>query len=214
MMDRTLLDEKLKLMANRRPQILGHSEYMKTAVLLPLIEYQNDLCILFEKRAANLSTQPGEICFPGGGIEAADQGAKEAAVRETCEELGLDTGDIEVEAPLDIFVSPFNLIVNPFVGRIKDYQKIRVNSEVEYVFCVPLNYLLAIEPPCAPLGLKLVLPPGYPYDLIPHGRDYPYRDACYPQYFYLWKKEVIWGLTARILNHFLDLLKAKKGEGH
>ncbi|ABI68346.1 NUDIX hydrolase [Syntrophomonas wolfei] len=212
MMDKILVEEKLKLMANRRPQILGHKEYLKTAVLLPLVEYQNNLCILFEKRAADLNVQPGEICFPGGQIEAIDQGAKEAAVRETCEELGLDTGDIEVVAPLDIFVSPFNLIVNPFVGRIKDYQKIKINSEVEYVFYVPLNYLLKIEPPCAPLGLKLVLPQGYPYDLIPHGRNYPYRDARYPQYFYLWEKEVIWGLTARILNHFLDLLQSNQEE--
>lgn len=212
MMDKILVEEKLKRMANRRPQILGHKEYLKTAVLLPLVEYQNDLCILFEKRAADLNVQPGEICFPGGQIEAIDQGAKEAAIRETCEELGLNTGDIEVVAPLDIFVSPFNLIVNPFVGKIKDYQKIKINSEVEYVFYVPLNYLIKIEPPCAPLGLKLVLPQGYPYDLIPHGRDYPYRDARYPQYFYLWEKEVIWGLTARILNHFLDLLKSNQEE--
>ncbi len=206
-MDRTLVEDRLKLMTNRRPQILGHKEFLNTAVLLPLVEYRNDFCVLFEKRAANLNVQPGEICFPGGQIEADDKNASEAAVRETCEELGLNADDIEILAPLDIFVSPFNLIVNPFVGRIKDCQSIKINSEVEYIFYVPLNYLLKVEPPCAPLGLKLVLPQGYPYDLIPNSQNYSYRKASYPQYFYLWGKEVIWGLTARILNHFLDLLQ-------
>ena len=50
-------------------------------------------------------------------------------------------------------------------------------------------------------------PEDYPYELIPHGKNYPFLQATYPQHFYIWKEYVIWGMTARILNHFLKLLK-------
>ena len=51
--------------------------------------------ILFEVRAAGLRHQPGEVCFPGGKIEKGE-GAREAAARETCEELCLDRSGIEI----------------------------------------------------------------------------------------------------------------------
>lgn len=202
------IEDKIAAIAGRRPRILGYEDYYKSAVLLPLVKQDGATSLLFEKRSAALKIQPGEICFPGGGIETNDDGAMNAAIRESCEELGLEPGDIEMQGPLDYFVSPFNLIVYPFVAYLKNPEKIKPNpDEVEYVFMVPLDYLLNVEPPKARLELKLVLPEGYPYDLIPAGRDYPFRQAKLPQYFYLWNNEVIWGLTARILNHFLSLLR-------
>lgn len=203
-----MIEKRIAAIAERHAKILGYEDYFKSAVLLPLLNYEGEICVLFEKRAADLKMQPGEICFPGGGIEAGDNGAQNAALRECCEELGLESEDIEVVGPLDYFVSPFNLIVYPFVAYIKDCCKIKPNpEEVEYIFYVPLDYLLNIKPPKAKLELKLVLPEGYPYDLIPNSKEYSFRQANLPQYFYLWNNEVIWGMTARILNHFLYLLQ-------
>ncbi|MBR3752138.1 MAG: hypothetical protein IKK50_03290 [Ruminiclostridium sp.] len=43
------------------------SEY---AVLLPLVEHEGKLCLLYETRAETLvGHQPGEVCFPGGRRE-------------------------------------------------------------------------------------------------------------------------------------------------
>jgi len=205
------LEEKVKSLAGRHPNILGHEECLKYAVLISLVKYQNELCVLFEKRAAKLNIQPGEICFPGGAIETTDRSKEEAAKRETCEELNLGHEDIDVITGLDVFVSPFNIIVYPFLGYIKDVNKIKINKdEVEYVFYVPLNYLLETEPLKTKIQLKLVLPEDFPYELIPDGRDYAYRDGQLPQNFYIWHSEVIWGLTARILDHFIELLKKLK----
>jgi len=202
-----VFNEEIESLRGRIPNILEHERASKSAVLLPLVEFQGNTCILFEKRSLNLKHQPGEICFPGGGIEESDQGKAIAAIRETCEELGLATEDIELIAPLDILVTPFNTIIYPYAGYIKDYSKIKFNQdEVEEVFCVPLSFLVKNRPIFKKMSLKMDAPEDYPFELIPHGKDYPFRQATYPQHFYIWKEYVIWGMTARILNHFLNLL--------
>jgi len=68
------------------PKIIG-AEKGEYAVLIPLMEKEDGF--LLEKRGA-LVPQPGEISFPGGRMEEFDQGAAETAVRETCEELGVE----------------------------------------------------------------------------------------------------------------------------
>ncbi len=155
-----------------------------------------------------LRHQPGEICFPGGGIETSDRGTGIAALRETCEELGLEMEDVELIAPLDILVTPFNTIIYPYLGYIKNPINIKPNyDEVEEVFYVPLKHLLNNKPIFKRLSFRMDLPEDLPFELIPHGRDYPFRSVNYALHFYIWKDRVIWGMTARILNHFLNLLK-------
>ncbi|MFQ9917502.1 MAG: hypothetical protein ACLRWQ_14940 [Flavonifractor plautii] len=39
------------------------------AVLVPLVERPEGLCLLYEVRADTLGRQPGEVCFPGGRLE-------------------------------------------------------------------------------------------------------------------------------------------------
>ena len=64
------------------------------AVLIPFVTTEEGKALLLEVRS-QLVKQPGEICFPGGRVEAGETPA-ETAVRETCEELGLKPEDIEV----------------------------------------------------------------------------------------------------------------------
>jgi len=206
------MDKGIEALRGRKPNILGHEKASISAVLIPLVDFQGDTCILFEKRSPMLRQQPGEICFPGGGIEGTDHGKEAAAVRETCEELGLQAQDIDLIASLDIMVTPFNTIIYSYLGYIKDYNKINPNhNEVEEIFCVPLNYLLKNNPIYKKMFLTWDAPDDYPFELIPHGKDYPFRQATYPQHFYIWKEYVIWGMTARILRHFLKLLKSCHG---
>ena len=192
---------------NRTPGILDQESNFRSAVLLPLVNYQDEICLLFEKRSADLNKQPGEICFPGGSIEKSDQNEAAAAVRETCEELGLSPKEIELIAPLDILVVPFNLIIYPYLCTITNYSNIKPNaSEVESLIYIPLEELQAITPICKQVALQPIMPEDYPYELIPNGENYPWRPAYYPQYFYVWHDQVIWGMTARILHNFLNKL--------
>lgn len=51
--------------------------------------------IFFLKKGLKLKNQPGEISFPGGGIERGEN-SRDAAIRETCEELLLNKRDLSI----------------------------------------------------------------------------------------------------------------------
>ena len=69
------------------------------AVLVPMVETGQGTGLLLEVRTEYVK-QPGEICFPGGKIEE-DETPVTAALRETCEELGISAGDVEIVKELD-----------------------------------------------------------------------------------------------------------------
>lgn len=203
-----MLENKIAALQGRQPDILDHKKSLNSAVLLPLVKISSELYVLFEKRSYKLDFQPGEICFPGGKIEESDGNPVNAAARETCEELGVTLEQIEIVAPLDIMVSPFNTIVYPYLAYIHNCQHIRINSaEVEKIFYVPLSYLLEHTPLYKTIPVAPSIPEDFPVELIPQGANYPFRRGSLPQYFYFWQDEVIWGLTARILHHFINLLQ-------
>lgn len=200
-----MFNEKLTKLSFRKAAIMNHQKMVKSAVIVPLIEKENQIFILFEKRAMSLKHQPGEICFPGGGIEQNDKGPMEAAIRETCEELGLPASDIKVICPLDIVVSPFSAIIYPYLAII-NAEKIAYNFEVDEIILIPLDYLKNNPPLIKSLQISLQADEDFPFALIPRGNNYPFKIIKYPQSFYQYNDTVVWGLTAQILSHFLELL--------
>ncbi|KUG05065.1 putative nudix hydrolase yeab [hydrocarbon metagenome] len=205
-----MLGDKINSFRGRSAKILGHENTFKSAVLLPLIIVENKYFVLFEKRAFSMNRQPGEICFPGGAKEPTDDYSEYTAIRESSEELGVPLNCFEVIAPLDIMVSSFNSIVIPYLAHIKiqDPSTLRINKdEVENILLIPLDFFLENDPEVHIIKTSAQVPDDFPYHLIPHGRNYPFRTGCIPQYFYIWEGETIWGLTASILHHFIDLLK-------
>lgn len=204
-----MLERKIRSFKDRRAKVLGHEQTSKSAVIVPLIRENQEIYVVFEKRAATLNRQPGEICFPGGVPEPEDKGSKAIAIRETCEELGIVPEDIDIVAPLDVMVHPFSSIIVPFLAFIRDRRRINLNlNEVERLLFVPLSYLLNAKPLIHNISMQPIMEDDFPFELIPNGRDYPFNCGNYVQYFYIWEGEVIWGLTSRILQHFIELLKS------
>ena len=198
-------------MKGHRPDILGHRDLQKYAVLLPLVKIENETHLLFEVRSMNLRRQPGEICFPGGRIEKSDRDQSHCAIRETSEELGIKEEDIENVMPLDFMVNATGTIIYPFVGTIKNPEKITPNeSEVGEVFTVPLTYFLKSDPEVYKLHFEVIPEENFPIDLIVGGENYKWQIRHIDEYFYKYNGKVIWGLTARILVHFLSILKSGK----
>ncbi|WP_156290091.1 NUDIX hydrolase [Oceanobacillus salinisoli] len=204
-MDSIDIITKLK---GRKPSILGEKNYFKSAVLLPLVEIENETHVLFEVRSMKLRTQPGDICFPGGRIDEEDETPKHCAIRETTEELGLKETDITDVIPLDYVVADMGRIIYPFIGHIKNPDKIIPNEdEVGEIFTIPLNYLLQNEPETYKIYLEIKPEDDFPFDLIIGGENYQWQMRHIDELFYKYYGKVVWGLTAKILHHFLHLLK-------
>lgn len=205
-----ILYEKLH---RRAPGIDKLDHLWDSAVLLPLVQTEEGVAVLFERRAQGLRTQPGEICFPGGKVECADSDFSVTAVRETCEELGLATENITLCGELDTLVAHNGPIIHPFVGFIEDTSKIKFNpDEVAEVFTVPLKALLEMEPKRGSVQLADQPCEDFPFDLVPQRVRTWRKHKKYFVYFYPYEGRVIWGLTARILYAFLRRSKKELAE--
>ncbi|WP_042455730.1 NUDIX hydrolase [Neobacillus dielmonensis] len=202
------LDTILAKLKDHTSTILGSNKYSKYAVLLPLIQKEDGIHVLFEKRSLNLRRQPGEICFPGGRMDSCDTDEKSTAIRETVEELGLPKEDITEVFPLDFMVTPFEMMVYPFAGIIANPDKICPNpSEVGEIFTVPLAYFMNHKPEIYHIEFKVEPEKNFPFDLIIGGVNYNWRTRGMEEYFYRYEDKVIWGLTARILAHFIEIIE-------
>ncbi|WIF94147.1 NUDIX hydrolase [Caminicella sporogenes] len=200
------IDSIYKKFKNRN--IKPEGRCIDSAVLIPIIERNNKLHILFEIRSKKLNTQPGEICFPGGKIEKYET-PLESSIRETCEELNIDKSNIKIIGQTDYILTPFNLIIFPFIGQIKNIEVDNINfnsDEVDSIFTVPLQYFLNNSPDVYYIKTKLEIFEDFPFHKIQNGRFYNFRVGTYPIYFYEYKNYIIWGITARIVNNFVNIL--------
>ncbi|EQB38085.1 MULTISPECIES: NUDIX hydrolase [Virgibacillus] len=192
---------------DRTPTILGRENFHEFAILIPLVEINNETHLLFEVRSIHMRNQPGDICFPGGRLEQGDVDEKHGAIRETAEELGISEEQVESVIPLDYMVSDFGRIITPFVGTLRHPEEIVPNrDEVEEVFTVPLHYFLETKPAVYKVNFQVIPEDNFPYNLIQGGKKYEWRLRELDELFYQYKDKVIWGLTAKLLQHFVQLI--------
>jgi len=200
------VSDVLAAVKERDAQHLHQQKGRSYALLLPLVEENGKVHLLFEVRAKHLNTQPGEICFPGGRVDETDASVLDAAIRETSEELGLDPHHMIDIYPLDYTIGNMNLY--PFVGRLLEPKKINPHpDEVDSIFTIPLDELLTMKPLKHVVKFVPTFEDDFPFDLIPNGRDYQWFSRNMTQYFYLYDDKVIWGLTAQFLHHFLEIIR-------
>jgi len=189
-----------------------------SAVLIPFLIRDGAYHVLYEIRAAKLRSQPGEICFPGGRIEAGET-PLETAVREATEELCVDRSRIEIVGALDDTIGPGTIPLFTYIALLHDYEGTRSRAEVDAVFTQPLDWILANDPEIYRIDLERKMPEDFPYEYVPGGRDYRWREQFYSVPFYpglqtelslfevprTQKMPVLWGVTARV-THSLALL--------
>ena len=176
-----------------------------TSVLIPLIEKDGQLHVLFEVRSNNIA-QAGEISFPGGHVEKGET-AKETAIRETCEELLIRPEQVEIICPLHRLADRVRIVVDSYLGILHDYEGTFDPKEVARVFTVPLNDLLNEEPQISYGEMILQRGDDFPYELIPGGEKYRFYPVPRRFIFYKEDNEIIWGLTGELLDQFLKLLR-------
>ncbi|CAO2206576.1 unnamed protein product [Urochloa humidicola] len=134
-----------------------------------------ELRVILTKRSSSLSTHSGEVALPGGKAEEGDADDAATALRESKEEIGLDSA-------LHL------LVVVPVVGILSDIQAFKpvINvAEVDEIFDVPLEMFLKDENRTSD-ELEWM---GQPFTL----HHFTYEKGN--------EKYIIWGLTAGILIH-------------
>jgi len=193
-------------LSGRNPLLLDHDQYRKYAVLAPFLPDSQEF--LFQTRSPKLHRQPGEICFPGGFIEAGET-PLEAAIREATEELLITREHISVIAPLDILVSPYNTMITPYLAELHEFNFTFNPAEVQSLFTVPFHFFLDHEP--AIYHNHITISPENPaavYEIL-GVKTYPWGEGKYPVLFYRFEDKLIWGMTARFVHNIVGLYRAQ-----
>jgi 8-oxo-dGTP pyrophosphatase MutT (NUDIX family) len=153
-----------------------------------VFEEDGEARIVLTRRPETMPSHRGEIAFPGGKVEpAVDRDARDAALREAHEEIGLRPELVDVIAALPTLgtvVGQFN--ITPFVGVTDGRPIVTADSrEVDRVFDVALSELLS--------------------DGVYHEErwSWGFDGTERAMQFYELEDETVWGATARILTGFL-----------
>lgn len=202
--------DNLKNQLNENQSLfIGEETAFRSAVLIPLVEMDGEWHIVFEVRASTMRKQPGDISFPGGRIDSTDSTPLAAALRETHEELGVDPKTVTDVQQLSPYIASPTFVVYPFVAVV-DYNQI-IHSynkdEVEEIFTVPVKWLLNYEPYMHLVSANPSPSADFPFEKIVNGTQYEWGTRVTEQWFYDYDKYTIWGLTARILKHFTEIIR-------
>ena len=175
------------------------------ALAVPVVEEADGLSLLFEVRSRDLRTQPGEVCFPGGGIEAGES-APEAALRELEEELGLSAA---LGTALEPIRHQAGFSAAPFLVRpAPDWRRqLRPNpDEVQEVFTVPLDWFCRNPPALYDCRLVTRPPADFPDARLGFPQGYPWREGHIRVPVWYYDDHPIWGLTGRVVRRMVKAL--------
>jgi 8-oxo-dGTP pyrophosphatase MutT (NUDIX family) len=154
------------------------------AVLVPIID-RSEPTVLLTLRTSDLASHAGQVAFPGGKIEPADESPVAAALREASEETGLAPTHIEPIGYLDLYLTFSGFRILPTVARVKPDFSLALNPrEVTEAFEVPLQFLMT------PANHQRKT-----RDWNGFARDY---------YAIPYQNRYIWGITAGILRNLYE----------
>tara|TARA_A100001011_G_scaffold293451_1_gene305320 strand:- start:401 stop:1015 length:615 start_codon:yes stop_codon:yes gene_type:complete len=176
------------MMVKPRYKFIGEKASTPAAVLILLYPIKDKWHFFLTKRTNNVEHHKGQISLPGGMLEE-DESHKEAAIRETFEELGIQSEDINLIGPLTpLYIPVSNFKIFPFVGWIKSAPKLNIQyKEVSKVFSPSIFSLMDPQTKkikdSTLLGQKVKIP------------------------FFKLNNEVVWGATSMVISEFKNVLK-------
>ena len=93
------------------------------AVLVPVWLRPDGARLILTKRASHLKHHPGQIAFPGGKVDAGDDGPVGAALREAREEIGLSADLVTVLGTLPTHETVTGFTVIPVLALVRGWTK-------------------------------------------------------------------------------------------
>jgi 8-oxo-dGTP pyrophosphatase MutT (NUDIX family) len=154
------------------------------AVLVPVVD-RPEPTVLLTLRTAELASHAGQVAFPGGKIDPADETPLAAALRETQEEIGVGPHLIEPIGYLDLYLTFSGFRILPLLARLSPDYALTLNPrEVSEAFEVPLGFLM---------------------DEANHQRQSREARGVIRQYFAMpFEQRNIWGVTAGIVRNLYE----------
>ena len=159
--------------------------YQSTCVFLLVFDKIKPHILAIQKADTEGYPWRNQVALPGGHIDPEDDSAMDAGFRELEEELDISRDQVDYVGSLGHFQTINHKDIQVFVGLWNGNGIIRHNpDEISRTLKIPLETLVNIH-----------ISQGY------HGRLpdvftllYPYQDVT------------IWGVTAKILHHFIEVL--------
>ncbi len=173
----------------------GTADQIAAAVLVPLFvtAEANEPHVVLTRRRADLRRHAGEIAFPGGRQDSADATLTDTALREAEEEIGLARTHVSLLGelpPTSTFAT--NYVIHPYVGAIPAGLVWQLSArEVDAVLELPVPALRA----------------GRTRTRLER------RGISFETDAYAVGENLIWGATARILEHLLERLDTTPARG-
>ena len=175
----------------RRERVTLEATGRDAGVLLILFDVDDAGHVVLTKRSQFVANHKGEISLPGGKFEPADVDLLGSALRETEEEIAVPRSSLTVLGPLDdVHTMASGFTVSPWVAHHAGGRPAMTpeESEIARILEVPLADVLAAD--------RLIPEPPTIETL-----RYPLMG------------EDVWGLTARILRTFSDVVHRIAGPG-
>jgi 8-oxo-dGTP pyrophosphatase MutT (NUDIX family) len=163
-----------------------------SAVLLLFHQLSNEWHIVLTERKKYEGVHSGQISFPGGRQEH-NESFLETALRETKEEIGVDTHKFSIVGNLtELYVPPSNFIIYPFVAySLEKLNFQKEDKEVEEIINVPISFFLDDS--------------NRTFQKVKVAQNMMIEVPAF-----VYQERVIWGATAAILAEILHLIKQTK----
>lgn len=166
---------------------------MHAAVALVLCDTGPGPEILFiERTERDRDPWSGHLGFPGGRVDVADRGPREAAEREALEEVALDLSEAEYLGRLDdLLGAHFPVVISCFTFGLRRRPALELNpAEVTDAFWVPIEDL---RDPA--LRRKMTF-------------RFRGEQLTYPAIQILEAdRPLLWGITYRLVSRFLEVME-------
>lgn len=176
------------------PAVLELSNNKHAAVVLMLRRHNHEVEVLFIERATHPGDPwSGQMAFPGGMVETFDVDARQAAERETAEEVGIDLANADYLGQLDDQQGRHRghlrgIIIRGYVYAVDSSTTAQHNYEVQDIVWVPISRFLDAR------YYTHVVHPVEPDETFPGIRV---SDK---------EHQVVWGLTRRFIASFFYML--------
>lgn len=167
---------------------LPMADYYDPTAVMALFSVDPELNLLFIQKAdVKGYAWANQMAFPGGHKDENDLTTKHTALRELEEEMGIVSENVEVIGSVGHFQTLKNKDIEAWTGVWNRKDTIQYDAkEISRVIEIPLSHLL----------------------LIHREQQYMEREPSIMTVTYPFEDVVIWGVTAKIVCHMINLILA------